>query len=488
MARELSFDEFQGHKAQSGGSKTQYAKSWKRKGKTLRWLHMRAPILLVQRHNLPQIVEVKDEDGDKVLRLYQRSVNCLEPEAVILAQGNRDRETGARDLPPEKCPICKAVEWIFQRVREGKIDWLAPVFAWEDPQDDKKNILLHAGGVTGIFNWKKMENQADFVRHAMGEKRWLAFREEMGTDQDLKAIKRALKNADVRLDEAFKEDIRAQLQYAFCTLDAEDVPKGLEVTIERVSLGDKCKVIFGDEIRKHGKEVGHPHHSPYLFEWTYAKADSTGKKLMGNQMYNATRVYEKGEPAVPSDAVLKILSGEFPDMDGLKRAPRWSELRKNLEGHCLIKGMPWDEFFAGLKDENPKEGKDDDTSFDFGANASDDEDEVIGSPDALPPKQKRTFEPPKVEVKRQREPGDDDDEDSEPAPLAAKLPDDAFNCDGCGKVMRLVDPKCPHCGKQYEDAPEPVKSEPKLPTRAELLARAKKAPDRGEFSDKKVGF
>lgn len=507
MARELSFDEFQGHKAQSG-SKTQYAKSWRKDGKTRRWLHMGAPILLVQQHDLPQIVEGKDDDGDRVLKLYNRSFNCTEPEAVILDQNERSRDTGARDLPPEKCPICKAVEWIFQRVRDGKVDWLAPAFRWENPQDDKKSTVLHAGGLTGIFGWKKMENQADFIKHAVGEKRWKELRVETDTDQDVKVVKRSLKKAEIRLDEAFKEDLRAKLQYAFCTLDEKDLSKGLEVTIERVSLGDKCKVIFGDEIRKNGKEDGHPHHSPYLFEWTYAKTDGAGKKLLGSEMYQAVRVYEKGKPAVPSDAVRKILEGDFPDMQGLKRAPRWSDLRKNLEGHCLIKGVPWDEFFAGLKDEErEKDGKHEkDGSFEFGANArDDDDDEVIGSDAeaALPPAQQKKKPPPAPDsepaAKGKKHPDDDadpddDDRDGEPEELAAAMAETRFNCENakCGKVIDITDAKCPFCSKVYdEEAVKMVEEVKKLPTREELLARqkaAKGAPDRGEFSDKKVGF
>lgn len=384
----LDFDDFLGHSAtQSGGA---FLENWKEDGSILIWLHPEAPIHALWSHRWLQFV--KDEDGDggdfRMLR-----VNCLENENVLKRQRFRHGD-GTREYPPTTCPHCLLVEFIRAQIEAGELSWTDPVFKFEGDEDD---IVIRAGGITGLFQKRDMSE----------------------------AEKRELKRAGVYVKDAFKENGQASLEYVFGVIANENPDAGCVVACERQTLGKKMQKAIRDRMEEHeeegieitnwrgqkfsGKDAAKPSNNPCCFKWAYdANKDFSDKydvKVFANKK--------------PSPDILAKFAEPPPDVARLVAVPDLAQLRESYERYSLI-DLPLDELFGpaerALGVDSTKASKEqaaDETADDV----DDDLPESWGGT--------AKGDPPKAEAENMVE------------------------CDHCKKPMPESAMTCPHCGAEY---------------------------------------
>ncbi|NJL44348.1 MAG: hypothetical protein HC945_03480, partial [Nitrosarchaeum sp.] len=135
--------------------------------------------------------------------------------------------------------MCRTWYIVEKLVDEGKLSWTDVVFKFEGDEED---LELLAGGMCGMF-------QKDTLS---------------------KAQKKELREAGVRQDEAFRQNIQARAGFMFCVVDDANPGAGPVVATESKSLGQKMQL----EIKKQMKrdpQRGDPTLHPYPFEWKYDK-------------------------------------------------------------------------------------------------------------------------------------------------------------------------------------------------------------------------
>ncbi len=415
---EMELDEFLGH---SGRAQSKYLGDWKEKGKVDVWLSKRASIIAIWRHGVPHIVNVEDaKTKEMVDHIWNQRCNCREDESVLKSMFKRDRQTGERVAPPERCPIDRMVEWFYQQVASNQLSWVDEVFKWQCGEGKMaEERVIHAGGLYNAFGSQKLSAEEH----------------------------KEMKEAGVSPKEAWKENFQAKLNYAFTIVDNSDVKAGPQIAVEAALLGDKVKVVVRKEIESKGKEKGSPKHNPYCIRFKY---DEHAKQF--NESYDALRI-DDDRPL--TDEILAAIEADPPDTSGLRMEPKWSEVRENLEEHCLIDGVPWDEFFAGVGDPEEVEKKE-------------------AAPETQKEKPKDSPAPKQATDVRRNGSGP---LPAAPAPKQEpKVQMVSCETSGCSATMPITATKCPKCGTEYEveGEEEPAKPEPpKPPTRAELKAAEK---------------
>lgn len=311
--RALSTNEFQGHQTSAPrGSFLERAKKWPPVARS------QPPVLGVNvvlakgdsiyvlwRHGLPRI-QISEKDGSRMV--WGGNFVCHEEERpTLINQFRRDRETGERLHPPQACPICKMVEWCWQQIDAGKLDWLTEVFRFEAdiPKDTR---VLHAGGLCNIFGKKDLDDEQ----------------------------KKEMKRHGIYQTDAWKEVAWAKANYLFLVADYDHPENGVQIAIEPAGLGEKVRGVISDERVSKGEDEGDPQKNPYVIQWTYNPADGVefGK-------YHARRIDRM--PITPE--IEALISGPLPDVENLLQPFNAIELRAQLEEAALIE-LPWDEFFG----------------------------------------------------------------------------------------------------------------------------------------------
>lgn len=410
------------HKPRGGGS-SKFLKGWKEDGHCDTWMHTARLPLAVWRHPFPMYVMVKDKQtNEEVKHVFGKKFTCHENESV-LEHPWRDKNTGLREKPPERCGLCKFGEWLWQQcvawlethnwdkdakvwTKNGKSRGLDPctlLFDFVSDAKDTENNQLHAGGISNFFGQKDAPDE----------------------------LIAAMKKAKIRGDEAWKENCNVKCEYALCVVNNDDIDAGVVVATETQALGEAIK----EEIQRVWKsQKQNIQKAPYCIQWEYFPKEQFSKK------YKATALMT----IAPNPRVLKLIRGEAPDLTELKKPFNQLAMRATLETHCLVKDIPWDDFFPDEKqiakwneedaeEESAKKEVDDDADAGDAAGESDDDADA----------------------------GDD-----------AATVEEEVACDNpkCKKPMKLSASECPHCGHKYEveaaAEPEPVK--PKLKTRADV--------------------
>jgi hypothetical protein len=449
----MSLVDFMGHS--SKGGKNNYFKAWKEKNPPAAtvWLHPKASILALWRHSFFKLNPV-EKDGVKSIDVWGDRLVCFEDESVLQDMHFRDRETGRRRNPPVLCPICLMLEHIHQLVLDSQLDWRTPLFKFEGT-DPRQTRILHAGGVTGLFNNRKLTD---------AQKAQMA-----GTDGDPKYTPPSLWHGPIYQsgdgpNVAFKQDCRPRLEYAFTIVDNDDVVQGVQIDIEPASLGDKVREVIRKEIlnaksdpRDQEGRRGNPALNPYALRFEYTpKVGNDFPKYDAMPMRLIAR----------TPAIEKLLQGDPPDVEGLARRFEIRTLRARLERQQLVK-LPLDTYFAPA----------------FKAEAAE---------KANPQPAERTPEVQtgtRVPVSQTDVPISTTGYKYPPAPIqyangnapqvipqAAAPEPDIFGCDQCGEAMRATDPVCLKCGMKYvvEQAPAPPKAV--LPKRSQAGIAPSPAP------------
>ncbi len=402
-----SLDSFIKHRGSLGGG-SKFLKGWTEKGKLYAWLHcLQLPIGL-WRHQMPMLVVKEDKDTRKVERhVWSQSLNCHETEEVLLRQNFRDKDTGEREVPPTRCPFCRFIEWVYQEVRAGRLDWTDAILKIEGADNPKENTVINAAGIYNGF--------ADYNN-------------KMSDEQ-----KADLKRAGIYQSEAWKQNGKARLSYVFTIVNNDDIAAGVQVTIEGQSLGDKVKSVINDRLESAGVEAGNPQINPYCIEFTY------DEKAKFDEKYHARYI----ERIKLTNEIEQLLRSDPPDLSRVLEPYNMKSFRAHLE-KCLVIDAPLDDIFDVEVDEQSESGDDE---FPHGANAPDGEPEEEEKKAPPPPK---SAPAPKAEAKSEKKGGRRIKKEE---PKAPEIPPEELGdpCDNCAAPMRKTDTKCVACGQEYED-------------------------------------
>ena len=402
----------------SGGGKF-LSSDWKDKeGEIKVWLHPKAPIKALWRHPW----KVVSSDGKKI-RLA-RFTSMERP--VTLEKQNFREDDGTREYPPEVCPFSLMIEWVWQQIEAGTIDWCDPIFKFEADEEE----VTYAGGFTGKFQSNKL------------------------TDEEKKEIR---KKTGIRLNEAFKQNGRASEQVVFIVIQNDDPGAGPVIAAEGRGLSRAFQKCVKDRRASMTKEPqkADPLKFPVCFLW---------KQEEGKGGFKEYTVVATDDDL--TDEIKEAMGEDPPSTSKLFESSNVPLLREQFEEYwCHDVEPPWDDIFAKAMEATkgtpagslPSDSKD---SKDSKSKSDDDEDD------------------------------DDDDASAAigggaSAPAAEPAP-----CDVCGEPIADEvfenDPViCPHCGAEYvydeaagefkvkakpepkpEPAPEPPKVDAPAPPRA----------------------
>lgn len=433
----MSMDEFMGHSNRS--TKKKYLKNWKKESPyaITVWLSCLSSIVALWRHGFPRIELVEDKQTkQKTKEVWTYRLVCYEDEDVIKHAGWRDRVTGEREKPPVLCPHCKMIEDVYQRVLRGELGWADPIFRFQ-ADDPRKTRVIHAAGLWNGFGAKELTD----AQKAMMQN----CRPENG--------------GPIYQKDAWQQNSLAKLEYAFAVVDNDDVAGGVQVAIEPNLLGDKLKTAIAERakaLKLAGKDpsFADPTIHPYAFRWEYnpAKDIEFGKKystfILGDMR--------------PTPAIEKLLrETDPPDMTTLAEKFNLKTHRALLERHAVAK-LPFDDYFKaafaweearknGAPAEAPREPVAAGASYDRAMEAAEGRAPEVGG----------TRVPEQVPA----------------TPTMGDGGVELVACDDCGKAIKMTDPRCPHCGKQYEVDAAPAAAPPPapMPTRSQA-AQSKLGP------------
>jgi len=405
----MTWDEFQGHSARGG--KRNYLKGWKDKNPysiTL-WFHTQASILALWRHRFLKVVR-RNVEGVAKVEVWGDPLVCWEDEDLLQVQNFYDRETRTvRDRPPEICGHCKMLEWIRAEIMAKRLDWREPLFKYEC-DDPSKTVILHAGGMCGLFGDKKMSEEK--------KRELILIPKERGGPVYQRGFTPNV---------AYRQDSKAKLEYAFAAVDNAEPTKGIQVAIEPNLVGLKIQEVIA-HARKAIGERGNIAKYPYAIQLEHNPAEG----IAFDKKYDAIRMEQiRMTPMIEK----LIVHDPPPSFDELARRHDPNTHMANLERQVLVK-LPFEQFFAKARAEW-KTMKDAGAAEPAGTRVPE-----VGRP-ALPPA------------------------------LPMEDPDEEVMCNAptpqgpCTHVMKMRDPKCSACGKVYIIEADPLPLPPPMRTRTQ---------------------
>lgn len=407
-----SLDGFVNHNTRASSGK--FLKGWKENGHIFVFLHTQQLPIGLWRHNFPTLVVREDRDTRRVERhIWGQSYNCHESEEILISQNFRDKATKKRDKMPERCPLCRLIEHVWQRVNVvGDISWVAPIFRFDGADDPRENSIIHAAGIYNAFTSNAAAKFTD------------------GQKAELQA-------ANIFPSEAWKENAKAGLNYVFTIVNAEKPTDGVMVTVEKQSLGDRVKNVINDALESMGVEAGNPTINPYCIEFIFNDSERDI-----NKKYHARRI---DRIALTPD-IERLIRSEPPNIDQVLKPFSIQTFRAQVEKHLVVDlDLDW---IFDVPDE-----EDSDDQFpppDGGEESESAEDapsgrvpEVNTKPE---PKPEPAPEPAKAGGRKQK------------AAKEPEIPPEELGdpCDTCKAPMRKGQLKCEKCGTEYEADDEPA--------------------------------
>lgn len=311
----IGYDAFLDHSSSGGGGS--FLKSWKEDGQIDVWTHPAAPPAVRWAHSFWQIGEKKEKGGAPVAVVKSYRWICWEKEVILRKQRFRDDDIGARphgvigngrrEYPPEVCPMCLLSELLRDQVRAGRLVWTAPLFEWKFQGDESE--VVSVGGFCGLFSRPK---------------------NDYSTEQTAQ-----MRKAGIEQDEIFMENATARCDYLLRVIDDANPDEGCVIASVADALGRKVQKAFKDRIES-SKGAFVPSRDPMCLRWKFDDAQAFEKK------YDVVSLIE----AKPSEDVLEALKEEPPSVNDLVAAGNVATLRAQMEKHCVLTGIPWDEVFG----------------------------------------------------------------------------------------------------------------------------------------------
>jgi len=413
----------------------------------------------VWRHSFPRVTSWNDKkNGGKIKRaIMGQQYVSHESEDILKAQFFRDRESGLRQKPPKKCPFSFFLQWVQDAIDIGDLSWTRPLFRFEVTNETDEGPvtevrLIHAGGIVGMFGKK-----------------------DMTTDEKIE-----LKNAGIILrvdgkpwEGAWAQNATAKQSFVFPIVDDSAPDKGIQITIESKLVQQSVAAVikayredlYDPKTKMTVSKAWDPFTEPYCIQWKY---NPNPKNF--NETYVATKV---GQVQI-TDQIKELISGEKPDLSRDTDPFNPKSLRSVFEAHCVIDGIPWDDFFGAFAErEQPQlnQGRGRVPEVGRGIDSAPPTPHNTGVAAPLSP-------PPPVDEQICPECGADND-----CPHVA--------CDACDKPVLQTDASCKHCGLVFvAPGPSPVSAahvpQPVPPPVAKKVAPPlPQAPLENEFG---VGF
>ena len=386
-ATELDLDgSFLTHSTNASGSG--FLKNWKETGEIVVWLHPEAKLWSVWNHTWYRYGKEHDSETDKDFNvIIPQRLLCLENEKLLKRQHFRN-DDDSREMEPEICPLDLCIEWLRGEINAGRLEWSTPVFKFESESpipEDNNDVILYAGGFTGLFLKK------DKTRRELAE----------------------LNKAGIKEKEAYLQNGAARLQYLMAVASAEDLDAGWLLAMEAPTLGNKLKKEIKAEINRCDGNVqeGSPKYNPYPFQWTYDE----------NKDFSDRYEVVAKSRTKPSKEVLQLLKEDPPNVDHLTQPPKLGSLLASMKQHALIE-MPFDKFFKLAAKE-------------FGMETDDEE-------PAEKPARTHDVRSKKVDTEEDEEQSDEES-DTEAGD------DEPSTCEVCKEVIGDEEMTCSHCGAIY---------------------------------------
>lgn len=316
----LGLDEFLNYGQGENDSGDNVVLNWKKniddnRGSVLGWLHTKAAIQLVNRHQWHKVVELKDDNGNKRSEVFGDRFVCHENPELIKLRKYRFSSRQDRNYPvPQICPFDKMLDMVFELVRSGRLPWTEPLFAFQGSGSGRKteDVILHAAGIYGGFGEKNMARER------------------------VQALKRARINAG----EAWRQDARPKANYLLQIVEHDHPEKGTRLVIE----GDGFKNAMSEAInkertRRRNKElmpIG-PAATPFPFMFEYDKTQKFDSR------YSAAAMGDELSPAVRA---LIFDETKIIDTREYRQKSDPEAFYASLQEHCLIRGLDWGSCFA----------------------------------------------------------------------------------------------------------------------------------------------
>lgn len=411
----LSYDQWLDYGNRSGD----YLKDWKDDGEIDVWPHPKAGVAPRWAHSFwtTKKKKVKGGDEETVRRSYR--FICHEKDVIKQKQRFRDDDigrgplgivgNGRREYPPQTCPMCLLIEFLRDQVRAGKISWTAPLFEWELDGSDSEVVLV--GGFCGLFS----RQRNDYTKPQWDE----------------------MSRAGIHQDEIFHDNAGCRLDYIMRVVDDGHPEDGIVIASVADSLGRKIQKAYKDRIES-SKGSFIPSRDLMCLRWKYDDAKDFSDK------YDVVALIE----AKASDEVIAALEGELPSINDLVAPGNSAKLRAQMEKHCVVKGIPWDQIFGGVApDENapddvPEEPWDDARKAAEASAAATRQAEAPKPAPAPAPAPAAAPQPAPAAS-------------SSAAQEASASADDSYVCDACNadipaKPGEPPPDTCPKCGSEYD--------------------------------------
>lgn len=424
-----SFDEWAGHRG-SDRRQSNYLSGWKKKGHLNAWLHTKRLPVGVWRHNFPIKITKENDDGETEVMIFGRSFVCHENEVTLKKQYDRDND-GNRTHPPTKCAFCKLVEWIYQEVCEGRIDWTDKVFEVKGADKREQDTVIHAGGIYNGFRSNNLskEEKSDLKKHG------------------------------IYPSKAWRESGMAKLAYVFPVVDNDNVAGGVQVIVESELLKKKVIMAINQEREMHGAEEGDPTKNPYVIRFVHREGDDVDL----NDRYGAA----VNSKIKLTDEIERLINSEPPDLSEFTTPFKPSILLGLMKSAAKI-DFPWKEIFGDVEAEEEEYGDDDD---------DDDDEDASDEPESEKPKKKSSSKSKKDDDEDEDDEDDEEPESEKPAPkktsskkadksdakpekkggrksVAEKKKEKKVEyddpCEKCGAKMLKGALECTECGEKYE--------------------------------------
>lgn len=419
MTEFKSPDDFLNHRSQEGGG-SKRLKSWaKDPGHVNLWFHTKQMPCAVWYHRIPELVvrKKKDSENETLKNVWGRQHVCLEDESILKKQRFRD-DSGNREHPPKRCPVCRMIEAIRSMIRSGAIKDTDRIFKFDGSDKPEENVSLSAGGLANVW----------------------------GRDPD-DATKDRLKAAEIYLSKVWGENMVAKLSYVFAVVNQDDPATGLQVAIQTQLVGDKVKRLINNEIASNDGDLGNPFVNPYCIQLVYKPNE---KKF--DDKYDARRMNR----FALSPAIEEIICGEKPDIRRYTNAMNGKEVMAALQEHALVK-LPWDSILDVPEQGNPDQAPpvstpSPKTSAPVPDAAAAALKQKLAAFDLAPTA--KASKAVQAELDRRRK--------AVMAGLQADVPA-MTPCDDCKLVLLDTETKCENCGAQYAVDPAPAPAAPASP-------------------------
>lgn len=347
-SQELSMSEWLGYSTKGGGA--EWLSGWKKKGMIDVVYHPGGAQAILWAHKFFHVV-TDNETGKDVVRMTR--FNSMENVGVLRRARFRSPSKSfhsKRDFPPELCPFSLFLEWVREQIQAGTIKWTDEIFKFV-PSIADDTVVIHAGGFTGQFGFRNLNEQQQSELRRIG----------------------------VRQDEAYQESCVVKATYLMCVFDVGQPENKCVIAQEGEELGGKLQKLVRDRMESMGEDEGNPIIHPKVFRWKYNEGADLGKQ------YDAIII----EKATIPDSIFAKFDDEPPDLNPITAPSNVPKLRALFEKYWVhaVK-PPWNDLFAkamaavagtaageaqGVEDDAPSDGSGESTSSGASSGAADDD-------------------------------------------------------------------------------------------------------------------